>query len=426
MTTPLRTLWQSLVPRGVQRSVLATSIVNILFTAAAGIAGIIIARSLGPSVKGEYAAIVAWFGLAVVVGELGQSAAMTYFVARDPERAADYLATSRVMMFASGSAAVVVLMIAATLFASDREAVGSGSRLVFAACLVALIGISYTFALQGLSIGRWNLARISQPAAYLTLVVGLYVLGWLNLMTVLVAFAVSIVAQTVLACRLCARSKLTGGRPSLVLASSLTRYGMGQLAGTIPLVVIGRLDILALSLTVSPAVLGNYAVAVSLTSLAVPVVAGLGSVAFPRIAARGGMRTAIEGLHRQTMIVTIGIAIALTVAAAVLAPWLVPWIFGAGFHDAVFLAVLLAPRGAFQACQQVCGDLLRGHGRPFAVAKAHGTAAVLMVVLVGTLIPFLGAQGAAIAASASAGTSFLLLQRTLRRTVSSMNWKGSP
>jgi hypothetical protein len=53
-------------------------------------------------VRGEYAAVSAWFGILLVIGEVGQSAAVCCYVARDPEQAHGYVATSRIMMCATG------------------------------------------------------------------------------------------------------------------------------------------------------------------------------------------------------------------------------------------------------------------------------------------------------------------------------------
>ena len=412
--------------RGNQRSVVATSAYNIVSTAAAGLAGIVIARSLGPSTRGEYAAIMAWFGLLVVVGGLGQSAATTFFVARDPARARDYVAVSRIIMIASGALTLVGGLAAAPLFASGHsDAVAWGYRIMFATCLAAFVGSTYQCALQGSSIPRWNLARIFQPIAYLVVILALHTAGQLTLIAAMVAFAATMVAQTVLSHRLCAQGGLTGGRAGGAPTRPLVRYGVGQLAATIPVVMMARLDQLTLSLVVAPAVLGNYAVAASLTTLAVPVAAGLGYVAFPRIAARRGPESPTDRTQWRIVAASAWVAVAVMLPVAALAPWLVPLVFGAGFDDAVVLVAILAPGGAFLACQQVCADLLRGHGRPFAIARSQGAAAGLMVVLLAILLPLIGPMGAAIASSTSTGVSVLLLLRALRRALPHTESKGA-
>jgi O-antigen/teichoic acid export membrane protein len=383
-------------------------------TATAGMAGVVIARSFGASAKGEYAAIMVWFGLLVVVGGLGQQAATTYFVARDPGRARDYVSVSRNLMLASGAAILVAGLVAVPLSGAESGAVAWGYRLMLASCLIATVSISYTCALQGLSIARWNLARLTDSTSFLVVVAALYATGRLTLVSVLVAFLATRVVQTALAYGICVRSGLTGGRPSFALARPLAHYGAGQLAATIPTVVVARLDQLALSVTANPAVLGNYAVAASLATVALPVAVGVGNVAFPRIAAQRGSGSAAAPPWRS-VVASGGIALALTIPPAALAPWLVPALFGADFHDAVLLTALLAPRGVFLACQQVCADILRGYGRPFVVARAQWTSAALMAGLLCVLLPAAGGAGAAIAATASAAVSLLLLVRALKR-----------
>ena len=69
---------------GIGRRIVRTAGFNVVSAAAAGLGGIILARELGPTVHGEYAAITAWFGVALMVGDLGQPAALCSYVARDP------------------------------------------------------------------------------------------------------------------------------------------------------------------------------------------------------------------------------------------------------------------------------------------------------------------------------------------------------
>lgn len=410
--------------RELRRTVVATSTFNVASTACAGIAGILVARSVGPGVRGDYAAIMAWFGLLIAVGGLGQSAATTFHVARDPARAADYTALSRNMLIGSGTVILSAGLLAAPLLSSGSRGVLLGYQLMFVSCLASIVGTSWVFALQGTDISTWNLVRVCQPVGSLVLVFALHAAGHLTLVTAMAAFCATMVAQTALAYGFCARGRLTGGRARWTLAGPLARFGAGQLAITIPMVAMSRIDQLALALTSEPATLGNYAVAASLTNLAIPVAAGLGSVAFPRIAARRGPRPATTRLQRQAVAVSAGIGLALMLPLAAVAPWLVPLVFGAGFDHAAGLVFLLAPGGVFLASQQVCTDLLRGHGRPFDAAWAQAAAAGLMVVLLAVLMPPLGAAGAAIASSTAAGVAFLLLLRALNRALAHPDQKG--
>ena len=102
---------------------------------------------------------------------------------------------------------------------------------------------------------------------------------------------------------------------------------------------------------------------------------------------------------------------------ALTAPWLVPTAFGADFTESVTLIWLLAPAGVFLPCTKVCADLLRGHGRPESVARVQTTSALVLAALLAGLVPLLAERGAAVATSATAVLSNLLMRRTVRRTV---------
>jgi hypothetical protein len=63
---------------GAGRAVARTAGFNVASTVAAGLGGLLLARTLGPTVHGEYAAITAWFGITLMVGGMGQPAALCF------------------------------------------------------------------------------------------------------------------------------------------------------------------------------------------------------------------------------------------------------------------------------------------------------------------------------------------------------------
>lgn len=414
----LRRLLGSSAETGVRRfgqTVARTSVCNVASAAAAGIAGIVIARSLGPAVRGEYAAVMAWFGVVLVIGQLGQTAATTYFVARERARAADYLATSRNLMVFSGLVTLGIGLLLAPALAAGSGAAVTGFRLMFATCLASFVGASYVFSLQATNLLWWNLARVSQPVAYLVAVTGLHLADRLDLLAALGVLSATIVGQAALAYLLCRRAGLTGGRAGRGYAGPLTRYGLGQLAAATPALVTARLGMLVLSLVVPAAALGQYAVAASVTALALPVVSAVGNVSFPRIASRTLTRSSLERLHRWAVLTSAAVGVVLLLPLVVTAPWLVPLVFGAGFGGAVPLVLLLAPGGVLLACGRVCADLLKGHGRPYAVAGAQSVAAVATVAMLAALVPLFGVTGAAATSTLSAAVALLLMLQALRR-----------
>jgi O-antigen/teichoic acid export membrane protein len=384
-------------------------------TIAAGLGGILMARTVGPTVRGEYAAITAWFGIALMVGGMGQPAALCFYVSRDPLRARQYVATSRAMMLATGALALTAGVLLAPILSQGNAQVADGYRIAFSTSIVAFVGASYTFSLQARDIHRWNVVRVVQPVLSVAAMGTLWALRLLTLQTALIILAVTMVLQLAWAYRSCRLIGLAPGRLEARLFRPLATYGMAQIAALTPAALNAQLDQLVLSQTVASADLGRYAIAVSLTMLPLPLVAAIGNVAFPKLAAR---RVASDGTRRLQVLAVLGsagVAAGMLLPLAAVAYWLVPLVFGEGYRDAVPLIWILTPGAVFLACGQVVGDLLRGRNHPAIVAWAQGLAAIFTVVLLIVLLPVVGVAGAAIASTVAYGIALAMMLRSLWR-----------
>jgi O-antigen/teichoic acid export membrane protein len=402
-------------PSSLRLHFLSTTATSLISVTMAGLTGIYIARTLGSTARGEYASIMAWFGVTLAVGELGQTAATTFHVAKNRRDARDYVATARTLMMASGVPIAFVGFVIAPVLAHRSTSATDGYRLIFATCIVSYLGASLVYSLQAVATFRWNLVRVFQPVAYALAVVVMHVSGQLSLAGCLLATSATILMQAVLAHVVCRSTGLTGGRTSGRLVKDLVRYGSTQLAGSVPALVVARTDILALSVTVNPAHVGMYAVAASLTGLAAPAVSAIGAVAFPRIASGcASDPIGTRRLARRALAVATGVSAALAVSLVLSSHWLITTVFGSAYGDAARLMMVLAPAGAIVASAQVCSDLLRGYGRPIDVVRAQWAAAAVTAVAALIVVPRFGTLGAASVTVASAATSWILLYRYLR------------
>ena len=189
---------------------------------------------------------------------------------------------------------------------------------------------------------------------------------------------------------------------------------MAQIAALTPAAVNAYLDQLVLSQTVALADLGRYAIAVSLTSVPIPLVAAIGNVAFPRLAARSVVTEGTRRLQVLAVLGSAGLAAGMLVPLALVAYWLVPLVFGKAYSSAVPLLWILTPGAVF---------LMRtGRGRSAARKEPTGRrsagariAAVFTVVLLFTLLPIVGVAGAAIASTVSYGVALAVMLRCLWR-----------
>jgi O-antigen/teichoic acid export membrane protein len=415
---PLHGVLAALHGRQAGAAIARTACFNVAATGAAALGGVIMARAVGPAVRGEYAAVTSWLGVLLLVGEVGQAAAVCFYVARDPRRARSYVATSRTMLLLTGGAALACGLAAAPALAHGNPGLAGAYRLAFAGSVIGFVGASYTFSLQARSIRRWNLVRLSQPVLGLTGIAALWALHRLTLHTAIVTVIATTAIQLGYAYYWCSRTKLAHGRFHRELAGPLIRYGVTQLTAVAPATVNMYLDQLVLSQVVPPADLGRYAIAVSITLLPVPLVSAIGNVAFPRLAARRVVSARSRRLQRAAILASAGMASAILLPLAAIAPWLVPFVFGPGYRGVVPLLWLLTPGGVFLACGQVAGDLLRGTGRPGLVAAAQGLAAVFTVILLFALLPVAGVAAAAIASTVAYGIALAAMIRSLWRSSS--------
>jgi len=297
----------------------------------------------------------------------------------------------------------------AGLIARNAE-VQNDLTLVLVLTPVYIAGGVWMSALQATSIAKWNLTRALQPLMYLAAVVGLWAVGKVTLITVVAAFAVSLIAQTLLSAIVAQRTVGRHIRPVPNLLGQLYSYGFKVWLSSVPQLVTVSVDQLILSVmpTVAASQLGNYTVAASLSWLALPASIAFGSVAFPRIAALTGADSILR-IERISLIGAAAIAGVTIGVICLLAPVVVPPLFGNGYRDAIVPLWLLAPGTVFLALSRVLGDLLQGRGRPLIRSAGQGFGAVLTLILLFALIPRYGIRGAAIASSVAYAAVFVFL-----------------
>jgi O-antigen/teichoic acid export membrane protein len=399
----------------VSRRVINTAGYNVAIVGAGSISGLILARYLGPTGRGEYAAVTTWFAVVALIAEFGQPAAICYYISSQPARAAAYVATAQRLLLGSGVLAAL-LALAITPLITIVAQTTFGCVILFAIVPVVAVGYGWLYSLQPLDLSRWNRARLTQPTLYLVAIVILGRTHTLTLQLVFIVLAASLLAQTVMSRQLSRAFIDPSGAYDRALIRALSTYGASNLAATAPSVVNVRLDQIVLSLAVPASQLGQYAVAVSLTTLAYPLASAFGYVAMPRLAAlRGDKRRDVKG----TLVGAFAVGTLVTLPIAAFAPWYVPLVFGTRYHDVILLVWLLAPGGVFLAAGQVMGDVLRGLKRPIDVAKSQGVGAVFTVVGLAISIPMWGAQGAAVTSSIAYGITCLWQWPAIRRSLAS-------
>ncbi|CUU53785.1 Membrane protein involved in the export of O-antigen and teichoic acid [Parafrankia irregularis] len=354
---------------------------------------------------------------AATICEGGITAAICYFVAKNPSQGRDVVKTGALILFVSGLAVGVAGILAAPWITTEAV---DAFRMAFIAQPLIFAGACWVFALQATSISAWNLVRVMQPAAYCILIF-LVVLGT----TLTVTWAVwcltaSIALQALLAAILGGRTLPGRGRVRRDVGVELARYGSATTLSSIPLALASRLDVLLLAVLVEPAQLGRYTVANSIIIVGIPLCSAFGLVAMPRLAAyRSSEATEVS---RRSSILRItfaavsasllsGTLIVIAVSAA--APFFLVALLGEQFRGGVDLLWIMAGGVALIGCNRTMHEILRGLGENIAVARCELIDLVAKFALVVALTPTMGIYGAAIASSVASGITFILLLRSV-------------
>lgn len=398
MSAGLRGLGLGTLRHGLRRPAAQATATNLGMVGLATVSGIIVARGLGPDGRGHWAAILAYFALAQVIAEVGQSGAVTYFVSRHPGQLQSIVIRARRLMLVAGVILTVAGLGATPLLAGDDPELRWAYVIMFIGVLLNSVFASGVYALQAVSIARWNVVRLAQPLLYAVAIAVLASLGVLSLIGVACCLVVSILLQfCVLGLVKTSASEAFQVKPHNIDGRSLLTYGGAYAGAAVPTALAGQYDKLVLSRTVPASDLGQYAVGSTVANLVSPFATAIASVMFPR-ASKLGLADVERGrLETVTLIRTALVSLVVSAGLCLVAPLLVPLLFGEPFSAAVPLVWALALVMIFRSLSQVAGAFVRARNRPGHAAAAQVTGLVSGLLAMGPAIGLWGVFGAPVA-----------------------------
>ena len=404
-----------------------TMVTNVIIAALGIATGLLSARLLGPTGRGELAAIQTWSTLIASLGLLGLGEAVVYFGSRHSDQSGRYL-VSAVALILMGSFGFVILG-----WGSMPWLLRAQSAEVIGAARVFLVVMLLTYTLVGMphqvlrAVGAWrawNLFRILPLVGWLTALLGVLVFSaWATPVALsrlyLGAHVVLVFPMAFLTWRYIPRPfEVQAGlfRPFL-------DYGLPSMLTVLPQVLNLRLDQLLMATFFEPRLLGLYVVAVVWSGAASPILQAVGPVLFPRLSEVSDR--AQQGLLLSRVIHLTGMAIlALTILLLFLTPHLLPLLFGDAYREAVPAALILVFANGFSSLNLTLEDGLRGLGKPRQVLVAEVIGLGVTGVLLALLLPPFKIMGAALAsllayATVCASLIFMTVASTLSKNADS-------
>ncbi len=366
------------------------------------------ARALGPTGRGELAAILVTLTFVPSIAALG----LAIYAQREAARGAD---VSR-LVGSLGAVSLVTASIGMLLALPIANFVSDGREVVRTFVLIGLLMLPFSLAgnlLAGISSGlelwsRTIAVRLIPPVIGAVGVVTLYLADALTVATAATLAIVSSVLQLVPVLP----PVLRAGRPRVDRATVVhgLKFGIRAWVGALASKANVRLDQLMMTRLVPTAELGLYAVAVSISS----VVGGLVTAA---VWGPLGVRTAKGDPHLVSRALRVSLLTVVATGAVIAAilPLVVPVVFGERFSGVVEIAHILIVAVVAATGMQVLTSALTGAGRPGAGAKAQLIALAITVPGLILLLPSLGAVGAALVSLVSYNAAFLFLLVVARR-----------
>jgi O-antigen/teichoic acid export membrane protein len=386
-----------------------SSLAQISYPVSGIITGPFLARTLGPSGRGVYAAVLAPLLVFGFIAHIGLPDATTYAVARlKLPKGHVVLLLSRLTLLYSILGAAVLYFIAPVLLHKSPEGI-TLLRLGALTLPAQMILIVLRQATSGSGEFRWrNVERVTSAVLRLVGTVLFAAVGWLSVSSaVWVTIVTGLVGVPILLVALFGwrpqenlrlDPELRRARPHLT--RELAAYGLRGWGGVFAYLVNYRLDQAVLVALVSPRELGFYAIAVTLAELPQTAFMQLKNILFAEASARDSVLLVARATRLLLSVTSV-----MAIGGVLVSPLIIPFMFGHAFRPAIPMAQILFVGTIPFLLDQVLAAGLLSLGMPGRRSFGQLTAACLTVVGLPLLCPTLGGVGAAWTSLAAYSTS---------------------
>jgi O-antigen/teichoic acid export membrane protein len=388
----------------------ATSLIQLLGVAS----GVLLARGLGPSSRGELAAVIIWPAALAALGSMGIPDAVTVRTSLRAVPGGRVLGTSLLLSLIQSAALVLLALALLPLFLRNQTAETVELALVFLAFIPLNLGSLALLAyLNGA--GRYRSFQVLRTSVFVLVTAALASLIAADRLTVESAALAYLGAN--LAVLIAAAAAVVRSRPGRLGADRLTArdllgFGLRSHVGNVASLLNERLDQLVISAFLAPTLLGYYVIAVTMSSAVTAVGSTVAIVAMPVVARMVDTEEVLPTIRRYLRI-TLGAAGAAAVLCFALAPSLIELLFGPGFRPATDAARVLLVAAVALSSVRVLSAVLRALGRPLSASVGDVLGLLTTVATLPVLLVGLGITGAALASLVAYTVSLAWLLRSV-------------
>lgn len=389
------------------------------------VVGVLLARILGPSDRGELAAVILWPTLMTTIGSIGLAQAATYHASRASRLGV--VVGSTLVIVAVDSVLLVAIgwaILPLALGGHDSGVVHEAQLFLTGFVPLNLLAVSMMSILNGSHRFAWfqslRLIMIGSTA------IGIFLLAATGEMTVssaaaayLAGFAIAAAVALTVTIRSVGAAEVGFSRES---ARDLLGFGSKSMLSQSMWTLNERVDQLVISVFFSATSLGLYVVAVTLTSLTTLIGFSFALVALPMIA-RLKVRSEQQQMARLIVSATLLCATLVSIPMFVFEPTLIRLLFGDSFAGAAGVGRVLLVAGVVFGLNRVLEALLQAVGRPLESSIGEGVALAVTAAGLAALLPTLGIMGAGITSllAYSASSAFMVRRASGALGISSLS-----
>jgi O-antigen/teichoic acid export membrane protein len=413
--------------RGSRAHTLVTFGTNALQGAVGLLTGVLAARLLGPSGRGELAAIQAVATIVVTLGTFGLFDAVVYYASREPETGAKDSVVTTVSLLAAGLLFVPAAWLALPwVLPHQRPGVLWGARIyLFVFPAFVLLGTVQSMLRASGRLVRWNAVRMLAQSFWLVVVGAAWFMSE-RVPELLAACYAALLCGVALVVVLGHRALWSSGFPvAWHRLRRLFRYGLPLSARTGSRALNVRLDVVVMAALLTSADVGIYSVAATWSMMLSMLPAALGAVLFPRLSRERDPATR-DALERKALLAGSAAILAGALVLAALTPWLLPLLFGPEFDTAAPYAVGLLASGVILATSQLLEAVVQGRGRTGVLFGAEVAGLAVTVAGLVVFLPRLRIWGAVLTSTLAYATVTGILALWLLRVRRESVGAGEP
>ncbi|GGF83507.1 O-unit flippase [Paenibacillus albidus] len=415
---PTSTVWSSFrrftKSKDNSSAAVKTMFVSVLILLLNMLTGVLTARYLGPTGRGEQTAMVNWSQFLAFSMSFGIPSALIYNAKKNPDEAGVLYRMALMIGLVFGTAAmilgIVVLPYWLKSYSADVVAFAQWSMILCPLIVVSQIN-NAAFQFRG-DYKKFNWLRYLIPLLTLIMIGVLIWTDSMNPFTTALAYLVPSVPLFIGMTLSLLRTYKVKMKDAYLNFKRLFTYGLGSYGNDLLGQFSYYIDQIIIAGLLRPADLGLYAVAVSLSRMVNFFSNSITVVLFPKaseLSKEEAISLTFKAFRISTTFTLLGALILMLVA-----PFVIPLLYGKDFNTALTVFRLLLLEVTISGGTLILAQAFMALGKPKFVSILQGVGLILVIPLLFVFVPKFGLFGAGVAMLSSAVLRFLFIVLNIR------------